>query len=37
MSQHLTDLILRQLTAQGEQRREVWDGKVPGFGVRITA
>ena len=33
--QPLTDLLLRKLKS-GEERVEVWDAKIPGFGVRIS-
>src|SRR4051794_25188865 len=36
MAEQLTDLTLRQLTAEGRDRIEVWDGKMPGFGVRVS-
>lgn len=36
MVQQLTDLMLRQLTAKAN-RQEVWDGKTPGFGVRVSS
>ena len=36
MAQQLTDLMLRRLMPQGENRIEVWDGKLPGFGVRVS-
>ena len=36
MAQQLTDLMLRRLTAEGQDRVEVWDGKTPGFGVRVS-
>ena len=31
----LTDLFLRKLKS-GEERIEVWDAKLPGFGVRVS-
>jgi len=33
--QPLTDLLLRKLKG-GEERIEVWDAKLPGFGVRVS-
>ena len=33
----LTDIQIRQLTAVGEARLEIWDGRLPGFGVRVSA
>src|SRR5688572_12400006 len=36
MAQQLTDLMLQRLTAAGRDRSEVWDGKTPGFGVRVS-
>ena len=33
--QPLTDLLLRKLKS-GEERVDVWDAKIPGFGVRIS-
>jgi integrase len=36
MVQNLTDLMLRKLSANGKDRREIWDGRVPGFGVRLS-
>ena len=32
----LTELTLRQATARGGTRTEIWDERVPGFGVRIS-
>ena len=32
----LTDITLRKLTAPASGQVEVWDSKLPGFGVRIT-
>jgi integrase len=32
----LTDVILRQLTPPSYGQMEVWDSKIPGFGIRIT-
>ena len=37
MAQALTDLTLRNLSCDGHARREVWDGKLPGFGVRVSS
>ena len=36
VSQQLTDLMLRHLVPRGEERMEVWDGGMPGFGVRVS-
>ena len=36
MAEILTDLMLRKLTAGGLDRLEVWDERVPGFGVRVS-
>ena len=33
----LTDIAIRNLKAETGQRLEVWDDKVPGLGVRISA
>jgi len=35
LKQPLTDLLLRKLKG-GEERIEVWDAKLPGFGVRVS-
>ena len=35
IKQPLTDLLLRKLKS-GEERIEVWDAKLPGFGVRVS-
>ena len=35
LKQPLTDLLLRKLKG-GEKRIEVWDAKLPGFGVRVA-
>jgi integrase len=35
LKQPLTDLLLRKLKG-GEERVEVWDSKLPGFGVRVS-
>lgn len=36
MTQQLTDLTLRRLTTDGADRIEVWDGRMPGFGMRVS-
>lgn len=36
MPQNFTDLMLRKLTANGDGRQEIWDGRIPGFGVRLS-
>ena len=36
MPQTLTDLYLKKLTAGDTERIEVWDDKIPGFGVRVS-
>lgn len=36
MGQPFTDLMLRKLTAGGRERYEVWDQRIPGFGLRIS-
>lgn len=36
MAQNFTDLMLRKLNANGKDRVEIWDGRVPGFGVRLS-
>ena len=33
---NLTDLTLRSLAPRGTQRYEIWDRKLPGFGVRVS-
>ena len=33
--QPITDLLLRKLKG-GEERIEVWDAKLPGFGIRVA-
>ena len=33
----LTDITLRKLTAPASGQMELWDSKLPGFGVRITS
>ncbi len=35
VGQILTDIALRKLAA-GEKRIEIWDAKIPGFGVRVS-
>lgn len=37
MGQAFTDLMLRKLAADGKDRIEVWDARVPGFGMRVSA
>lgn len=32
----LTELAIRKLTARGCERVEIWDDKLPGFGVRVS-
>ena len=36
MAQNFTDLMLRKLTSNGEDRLELWDARIPGFGVRVS-
>ncbi|MDX2265915.1 MAG: tyrosine-type recombinase/integrase [Hyphomicrobiales bacterium] len=36
MPQHFTDLMLRKLNPEGQARSEIWDGRIPGFGVRVS-
>lgn len=36
MPDTLTDLMLRKLTSRGHDRLEVWDDRVPGFGIRVS-
>ena len=36
MPEPLTDLTLRKVLPRGSSRREIWDTKVPGFGVRVS-
>jgi len=36
MPQHFTDFMLRKLSCEGRDRIEVWDGRVPGFGIRVS-
>lgn len=33
----LTELTIRKLSPKGKERVEVWDDKLPGFGVRVSA
>lgn len=37
MPQKFTDLMLRKLSSNGKPRAEVWDGRIPGFGLRVTS
>ena len=37
MSEHLTDKIVKQITAPKSGNRITYDGKIKGFGVRVTA
>ena len=37
METRLTDLTLRKLIPQSGSRVEIWDTKVPGFGIRVSA
>lgn len=37
MPQIFTDLLLKKATADGLGRRELWDGRVPGFGLRVSS
>lgn len=37
MPQNLTDLTLRKLSSNGQDRAEVWDARIPGFGVRVSS
>lgn len=37
MGSNLTDLTIRSLTAPPGNRIEVWDSKIPGFGVRVSS
>ena len=32
----LTELTIRKLTPKGNARIELWDDKMPGFGVRVS-
>lgn len=36
MAQLFTDLMLRKLTSDGADRVEVWDERIPGFGLRVS-
>ncbi len=36
MPQNFTDLMLRKLTTNGQNRIEIWDGRTPGFGMRVS-
>lgn len=36
MTQILNDLTLRKLTTAGRDRLELWDGRIAGFGVRVS-
>jgi integrase len=36
MAETFTDLMLKKLTSGGLDRLEVWDERVPGFGVRVS-
>ncbi|MBU2583100.1 MAG: site-specific integrase [Alphaproteobacteria bacterium] len=36
MPQHLTDVAIRKLVPAPGKRVEIWDNKIPGFGVRVT-
>lgn len=36
MAQAFTDLMLRKLAPDKTRRTEVWDGKTPGFGLRVS-
>lgn len=36
MAQNFTDLMLRKLTAGGQDRLEIWDARIPGFGLRVS-
>ena len=35
MPQNFTDLMLRKLTSNGQDRLELWDVRFPAFGVRV--
>jgi integrase len=37
MSKGLSDLAIRKMTSEGKDRREVWDARLPGFGIRISS
>ena len=36
VGQPLTDLAIRKLRTSGQERVELWDTKIPGFGVRAS-
>jgi len=36
MAQVFTDLMVRKLTAGGRELLEVWDERIPGFGLRVS-
>ena len=36
MADTFTDLMLRKLTSGGLDRLEIWDERVPGFGIRVS-
>jgi len=36
MPQNFTDLMLRKLAHDGSRRVEYWDGRIPGFGLRVS-
>lgn len=36
MPQNFTDLMLRKLTSNGQDRLELWDARIPAFGVRVS-
>jgi integrase len=36
MPQNFTDLMLRKLTSNEQDRLELWDARIPGFGVRVS-
>jgi integrase len=37
VGQALTDMAIRKLIARGVERVEIWDSRIPGFGVRASA
>jgi hypothetical protein len=37
MPQNFTDLMLRKLTSEGQARLEIWDARIPGFGMRVSS
>ena len=37
MPQNFTDLMLRKLTSNGQDRLEIWDARIPAFGVRVSS